>query len=81
MIDTFLTDGQWIAGSQVTLADFHLVTTITTLNVLIPYDAEAHPNLIAWIKRCEELPYYNYNLKGLEDYVKLIKMLLGKMGF
>nr|WBY51150.1 glutathione S-transferase 2 [Holotrichia parallela] len=76
VLETFLKNKDWVADSQVTIADFHLITTVTTMNSLIPYGSEEHPNIASWIQRCEALPHYNINQKGLQDFVNATKIFL-----
>ncbi|XP_050679350.1 glutathione S-transferase 1-like [Leptidea sinapis] len=63
--EKFLTKA-WIAGDQLTVADFCCVATISSLNVVIPIDAAKYPNLTTWLKNCSELDVYKKNnLPGL----------------
>ncbi|KAF5280822.1 hypothetical protein FQR65_LT14929 [Abscondita terminalis] len=70
-LEKFLEDNMWMAGESLTLADLSLIPSVTSLNHLVPIEAD-FPKLLAWIKRAEELPYYNYNQKGLDDFKNLI---------
>ncbi|KAF5290821.1 hypothetical protein FQA39_LY14583 [Lamprigera yunnana] len=71
-LETFLKDDKWMVGNNLTVADMCLIPSITSLSGLVPIDENKFPNLTAYIKRAEELPYYDLNKKGLEDFVKLI---------
>ncbi|KAF5290820.1 hypothetical protein FQA39_LY14582 [Lamprigera yunnana] len=71
-LETFLKDSKWMVGNNLTVADMCLIPSITTLNLLVPIDENKFPNLTAYIKRAEELPYYNLNKKGLDDSAQLI---------
>ncbi|KAF2901369.1 hypothetical protein ILUMI_04827 [Ignelater luminosus] len=75
-LEKFLDGHQWIAGDQLTLADFCLLTSTTSLDVLVPINASKFPNVTAWIKRGQQLPYYHVNQKGLDDFRNVIKTLL-----
>ncbi|CAF4879816.1 unnamed protein product [Pieris macdunnoughi] len=48
----------WLAGEQFTIADICCVATISSLNEIIPIDAQKYPHLYAWFKRCSELDIY-----------------------
>ncbi|KAK4874759.1 hypothetical protein RN001_014119 [Aquatica leii] len=71
-LETFLSDNLWMAGENLTIADFSLIPSITSLNYLVPIEDEKFPKLLGWIKRAEELPYYHLNQKGLDDFKNLI---------
>jgi len=75
-LNTVLQEHKWLAGDSVTLADFSAITSVTSLECVIPINASKYPNLVAWIKRAQELPYYNVNQKGLEDFKVLMQNLM-----
>ncbi|KAI4470437.1 glutathione s transferase d10 isoform a-related [Holotrichia oblita] len=76
-LEAFLEGQNWVAGSQqITIADLHLVATVTTLNVIFPFNANKYPNIKKWIDRCQALPYYEENVRGLRAYVRSVKPLL-----
>ncbi|RZC35596.1 GST C domain containing protein [Asbolus verrucosus] len=50
-LEAFLNGKEWIAGDSVTIADYSLYSTITSLNVLVPIDAKKYPKLTAWLKK------------------------------
>ncbi|EFA00271.1 glutathione S-transferase 1-like [Tribolium castaneum] len=52
-LDVFLNGKQWVAGDFISVADYSLVSSISSLNVLIPIDAQKYPNVVAWLKRIE----------------------------
>ncbi|XP_044270059.1 uncharacterized protein LOC123014840 [Tribolium madens] len=72
-LEKFLEGNEWVAGKSVTVADFSIISSITTMDVVVPIDAKAYPNIYSWIKRCEKLPYYNLNKKGLDEIRVLIE--------
>lgn len=45
---------------------------------MVKIDIEKFPKIIAWIKRCENLPEYVANLKGLKQFEDLIAKGIGK---
>nr|XP_021183202.2 glutathione S-transferase 1 [Helicoverpa armigera]AIB07715.1 glutathione S-transferase GSTD1 [Helicoverpa armigera armigera]WRX06118.1 GSTD1k [Helicoverpa armigera] len=76
--EKFLASSQWFAGDQITLADICCVSTISTMNELIPIDEELYPNLAGWLKRCGEQDFYKKgNEYGLEQFRGLKKLKLG----
>jgi glutathione S-transferase len=76
-VEAFLEGRQWIAGDSVTVADYSLISTITTLNVLVKVDASKYSRVAAWLQRAETLPEYELNKKGLDLFVALLKSRLG----
>ncbi|XP_016958513.1 glutathione S-transferase 1 [Drosophila biarmipes] len=73
-VETFLTGHDYIAGNQLTIADFSLVTSITALAVFVDIDPVKYPKVTAWIKRLETLPYFEEaNGKGARELVALLR--------
>jgi glutathione S-transferase len=72
-VEKFLQGQDWIAGDAVTIADFSIVPSITTLDLVVPIDPERFPNVAAWIGRAERLPYYDVNKRGLDQLKKLVE--------
>nr|XP_023027222.1 glutathione S-transferase 1-like [Leptinotarsa decemlineata] len=64
---------EWIAGDQLTIADFSFVTSLTSWSVYIPLSEKEYPKLAAWRKRIENLPYYYVYQQSLDTFVKLMK--------
>jgi len=67
---------QWAAGDSATLADLSLITSITSIAVVVPIDEEKFPNITAWIKRAQALPYYDANQNGLNIFTNMVQGLL-----
>ncbi|XP_072933229.1 glutathione S-transferase 1-like [Epargyreus clarus] len=67
LMEKFLTS-PWLAGDQFTLADVCCVTSISSLNAILPIDPDAYPRLTSWLERCSELEIYK---KGNEAGLKL----------
>ncbi|KAF2902737.1 hypothetical protein ILUMI_03445 [Ignelater luminosus] len=74
-LEKFLEDRQWMACDNVTLADFSLISSVTTADVLVPVDQSRFSKLNTWIKRAEGLPYYEANKHGLNIFRKRIEGL------
>jgi len=73
-VETFLTGHDYIAGNQLTIADFSLITSITALAVFVDIDPVKYSKITAWIKKLEELPYFEEaNGKGARELVALLK--------
>lgn len=58
MLERFLGEpGKWVAGDQLTIADFNCVTSVCGLVYFRPITEESHPALSDWLKRMLEIPY------------------------
>ncbi|XP_052756980.1 glutathione S-transferase 1-like [Galleria mellonella] len=51
LIEKFFT-APWLAGDELTLADICCVSSISTLNEIVPINGSLYPNLLAWLERC-----------------------------
>lgn len=51
--DIFLENSEFAAGDKLTIADFALVATVSTFDVL-NYDISSYKNVTAWYKRVKE---------------------------
>lgn len=56
-LELFLED-DYVAGKNMTVADFACVTTVTLIHKIIILDAARYPRILAWIDRLSRLPYY-----------------------
>ncbi|XP_034650657.1 glutathione S-transferase 1-like [Drosophila subobscura] len=73
-VETFLKDQDYIAGNQLTIADFSIVSTISSLVAFVDLDHAKYVRISGWIKRLEQLPYYEEaNAKGAQEFISLIK--------
>lgn len=75
-LNTFLEKTKWIAADQLTIADFSIFTSLTTLELYVPVDTEKHPNVIRWMEQVKNLPYYDEF--GLDNYRAFAATLLKK---
>nr|XP_008200938.1 PREDICTED: glutathione S-transferase 1 [Tribolium castaneum] len=76
LLEKLLEGKKWAAGDFVSLADYSLISSVGTAVTIIPVDSEEYPNLTAWMKRCEELPEYAANAKGLKEAAEMLKLRL-----
>lgn len=78
-MNKFLESSQYVAGDDLTIADFCCVATVSTATIIIPISAERYPNLSRWYHLCKNLPYYDeVNGKGLQKLDSLVESKLGK---
>lgn len=60
-LEAFLSSSEtnvYLAGRQLTLADFSCIATVSSLLGLAPAAAEKYPKLNGWMERMTKLPYY-----------------------
>uniref|UniRef100_A0A0A1WNP5 Glutathione S-transferase 1 n=1 Tax=Zeugodacus cucurbitae TaxID=28588 RepID=A0A0A1WNP5_ZEUCU len=75
-LEGFLKVHPYVTGEQLTVADFSLVATITTLFTYAELDAGKYPKIAEWVKRLEALPYYaEANGVGLQQYKDIVKSI------
>ena len=53
----------YIAGDQLSIADFSFITSLTASNLFVPYSK--FPNIKAYIDKMEKMPFYKENVEGL----------------
>lgn len=67
--EKFLEGQKWIAGDNVTIADFSLVATITSLDYHVKIDSKVYPNITEWLKRAQALPWFSSDHEQLQCFV------------
>lgn len=73
MLNTFLEGHEFAAGNTVTIADYTLVASISTYE-LVGVDLKKYPNVLRWFKKCKEvIPGYDLNEQGLEVMKAMMK--------
>jgi glutathione S-transferase len=72
-LEAFLEKNKWMAGGEVTIADFSLAASVTSLDVLVPVDSLLFPKVTAWIQRFQALSYAKVNEPGLNDLKEVVK--------
>nr|AAM09542.2 glutathione S-transferase E7 [Anopheles gambiae]AAM61879.1 glutathione S-transferase 3-8 [Anopheles gambiae] len=67
---------QYMVGESLTIADFSCISSIATLVGVVPLDESKFPKSTAWMRRMQELPYYEEaNGTGA---LELAEFVLGK---
>ncbi|KAH8392741.1 hypothetical protein KR215_008681 [Drosophila sulfurigaster] len=72
-MEAFLKDNDYVAGNQLTVADFSLISTISSSQAYVEIESSKWPRLSAWVKRMEELPYYSENSNGAKLFIAKVK--------
>lgn len=77
VIERFLSKTPYVCGNDLTIADFALVSSISSVNELIPIDSISYRNLLNWLERMQGLPYYQRaNKFGAEKVQKMFRETL-----
>ncbi|CAG9839372.1 unnamed protein product [Diabrotica balteata] len=72
--EKFLEKNNYIAGDQLTVADFSFITSISSWNAFFNLKEAKYPKIVAWMKRMQALPYYKQgNQVGLDQYFAIMK--------
>lgn len=73
-LDTFLDGHKYAAGNEITIADFALVSTVSTIvDGGLNLSLAKYPNVKRWYEDCKEnLPHYKESVDGLEKYKGLV---------
>ncbi|KAL3275917.1 hypothetical protein HHI36_020652 [Cryptolaemus montrouzieri] len=77
-LENFLGKTTWIADDTITIADFSLIPSIKTTEIIVPIDAAVYPNLFSWLKKAEKWKYYDENKRGHEALASMILKRLKK---
>ncbi|XP_072942791.1 glutathione S-transferase 1-like isoform X1 [Epargyreus clarus] len=72
-IESRLNKNSWLAGDEISLADMCLMSTITSVYQIVRR-SEKHKKVNEWLKKCEMLPFYEINRRGLERLLKFVEM-------
>uniref|UniRef100_A0A182U174 glutathione transferase n=1 Tax=Anopheles melas TaxID=34690 RepID=A0A182U174_9DIPT len=76
-LEQFLQRSRYTAHDQLSVADFAIVATLSTVAIFVPLLADRWPRVCEWFAVMEALPYYNgQNRVGLD---MLRKHLAGKV--
>lgn len=75
-LEKFLERSDWIATNSVTIADFSLIPSIKTADIVVPVDENSHPKLWSWLKKAEEWEFYDESKRGHEKLKDMILEIL-----
>ncbi|XP_067618742.1 glutathione S-transferase 1-like [Eurosta solidaginis] len=72
--ENILGGSSYLCGEQLTIADLHAATSITSGMLYAPLHDETHPRIRAWLNRLSQLPYFDkINKEGLDVLIANIK--------
>ncbi|KAF2901363.1 hypothetical protein ILUMI_04821 [Ignelater luminosus] len=75
ILEKFLEGHQWIAGDTVTIADFSLVPTITSLDYHVKVDPKIYPKVTGWLERAQALSCFSSDREQLQAFVNFFNHL------
>ncbi|KAF5270026.1 hypothetical protein FQR65_LT05825 [Abscondita terminalis] len=67
-LEKYLDGSKWIAGNNVTIADFSCGTTTSTLEHFHQIDKKLYPKVDDWLKRVKNLPYFENDQQQFEHF-------------
>ncbi|KAH0809059.1 hypothetical protein GEV33_013732 [Tenebrio molitor] len=65
-LEKFLSVNSHVALGHLTIADFSVIATVSTIDLIVPVDLKKYPKIAAWMKKMQALPYYAANKNGLD---------------
>lgn len=76
-LNTNLMDFPWVAGNKVTVADFSLVATISSMEAA-GVNLEQHPRIVQWLKKCQTkmVGYKEANGDGAKKFGDILKAMI-----
>ncbi|CRL08282.1 CLUMA_CG021007, isoform A [Clunio marinus] len=74
----FSEGNQFVAGNDMTLADFSVWSTLLVLDLLIPINNQKYPKLRTYLKLLEEHPCYQANFGGAQKQADFIEKCMEK---
>lgn len=78
-IEKFLENMKYVAGSELSIADFSFVTSLNSFSVFVPIDKMKYPRITKWMKTMENLPYYDEaNKIGMEMFRRMASSKLSQ---
>lgn len=79
ILEGFLKNSPYLCGLELTIADFSIVSTITSGNDACPIDPSKYPNLVKWLERMAAIPYYEEtNNQGAMELKEIFKNKLAE---
>ncbi|KXJ68754.1 hypothetical protein RP20_CCG001852 [Aedes albopictus] len=66
-LEVYLTNNKFVACDKLTVADFPIVATLSTVENVCPISKDRWPKMTAWFETMQKLPYYQQaNQAGLD---------------
>lgn len=75
VLESYLSETQFIASNYLTIADFSIVAVLSTVELLLPICADQWPKTCTWYQRMKDLECYtDGNQIGIDKLRKLLKV-------
>ncbi|XP_045461119.1 glutathione S-transferase D5-like [Harmonia axyridis] len=78
-LNDFLENEEWIAGKHMTIADFSIITIVSTAETIM-FDLNKYANICAWYKKAKEamasFGYEEVNQSGADQFGEVFKTKL-----
>ena len=72
-LEAFLANDEYLVGNNLTVADYCVVASVSTAQIMAPLDPMKHPKLLNWLNRMENISFYSEdNGKGLAIYKNIL---------
>lgn len=78
LLEIFLENKEYVAGDDLSIADFCVATSINSFSNFVPVEESIYPRITAWMKLMEKLPYYDEANKGLEIFKGMVAAKLSQ---
>ncbi|XP_073978516.1 glutathione S-transferase 1-like [Rhodnius prolixus] len=80
ILNTYLDGKDWLAGDQITIADYSLVTLVSIAEA-IGFDLTRYENVSNWLIRCKETmeDYEELNQNGLDQFMTIYNEKLSQI--
>ncbi|XP_017775305.1 PREDICTED: glutathione S-transferase D1-like [Nicrophorus vespilloides] len=69
VFDTILSKNKWAAGDNLTIADFALMSTVSTLEAIM-FDIKKYPNVENWLNSCKrDVTHFEETIQKGSDWI------------
>jgi glutathione S-transferase len=76
VVDKILGESTWFAGSDVTIADLSLLTSISQMKAN-GYNMSPYTNLSRWLESCKSLVGHDENERAAVEFGEYFKSIVG----
>lgn len=66
-LEAFLMMDKFVAGDNLTVADFSCISSVAPIAKMITLNASRHPKVLAWLDTLSKLPFYD---EIMSDYIE-----------
>lgn len=58
LLEAIFKNSKYAVDNTLTIADFSIISSVSSIETVLPIDKTKYPNLLAWKLRVEAIPYY-----------------------